>query len=133
MLVEDILCEALSPDHQAVLKIVKTKFVELTFTLNAGKTTGVAGDPALWPYPVGRPYLYDDILSYIRTEINKMEQGKVKNWWLTYNARFRKHYGQGDYRLWKKKNSSIVAMFASRWLTFTVGAAIKTYHASKVK
>lgn len=133
MLVEDVLREALSPDQQAVLKIVKTKFVELTFTLNAGKTTGDAQDPALWPWPVGHTHLYDDILGHIRTEINKMEQGKVKNWWHTYNARFRKHYGAGDYRMWRKKNSSIVAMFAYRWLTFTVEDAIKTRSASKPK
>ena len=125
MLVEDILREALPPDHQAVLKIVKTKFVELTFTLNAGKTTGVAGDPALWPYPVGRPYLYDGILSYIRAEINKMEQGKVKNWWYTYYSRFKRHYGKGGSHIWKKNDAPVVAMLGSRWLQHTINNAIK--------
>ena len=125
MLVEDILREALPPDHQAVLKIVKTKFVELTFTLNAGKTTGVAEDPALWQYPVGRPYLYDGILSYIRAEINKMEQGKVKNWWYTYYSRFKRHYGKGGSHIWKKNDAPVVAMLGSRWLQHTINNAIK--------
>lgn len=126
MLVEEILREALNEDQRAVLKIVKAQFVGLTLTLNAARTTGDAVDPALWPWPVGRSYLYDDILQYIRTEIIKMENGKVKNWWHTYYARFRKHYGRGDYRMWKKKNSTIAAMFACRWLAITIDNAIKS-------
>lgn len=127
MLVEDLLNEALSPTEQAVLKIVKAKFVELVLTLDVGKTTGSVEDPALWSHPVGRPYLYDGIIAYIRAEINKMERGKVKNWWYTYYSRFKRHYGDGGSRIWKKTDPPVIAMFASRWLQFTINSAIKIH------
>ena len=125
MLVEELLWESLTPDQQAILKIVKSKFVELVMTLNVGKTTGSVEDPALWSHPVGRPYLYDGIINYIRTEINKMEQGKVKNWWYTYYSRFKRHYGNGGSHIWKKNDAPVVAMFGSRWLQYTISSAIK--------
>lgn len=126
MLIDELLCEALTQDQQAILKIVKADFVGLVMTLTVGKTTGFVEDPALWSHPVGRPYLYDGIIAYIRSEINKMEQGKVKNWWYTYYSRFKKHYGNGGSHIWKKNDSPVIAMFACRWLAITIDNAIKS-------
>lgn len=131
MLVDELLCEALSQEEQDILQVVKTEFVGLVMTLNAGKTTGSVEDPALWSHPVGRPYLYDGIIAYIRTEINKMERSKVKNWWYTYYSRFKRHYGDGGSRMWKKNDAPVIAMFASRWLQFTISSAIKHRTATK--
>lgn len=131
MLVEEILQEALTQDQRDILNLVKADFVGLMMTLNVGKTTGVVEDPALWSHPLGRPYLYDGIISYIRAEINKMESGKVKNWWYTYYSRYRKHYGKGGSHIWKKNDAPVIAMLACRWIQFTINKAIKQHTVEK--